>query len=54
MAAAHSNWSVPALWIFLVSYLLFGAVTWLVYLRKPPAEEGSENGDTRSLAYTSV
>ncbi|HET6952068.1 MAG TPA: nitrate/nitrite transporter [Acidimicrobiales bacterium] len=33
IATAHSDWSVPALWVFLVSYLVFGAVTWLVYLR---------------------
>ncbi|MEY2434853.1 MAG: transporter, family, nitrate/nitrite transporter [Acidimicrobiaceae bacterium] len=33
VAAAHSDWSVPALWVFLASYLVFAGVTWLVYLR---------------------
>jgi NNP family nitrate/nitrite transporter-like MFS transporter len=34
VAAAHADWSVPALWVFLVSYLVFAAVTWTFYLRK--------------------
>ncbi|MEA2974233.1 MAG: transporter, family, nitrate/nitrite transporter [Actinomycetota bacterium] len=34
VAAAHADWSVPALWVFLVSYLVFAAVTWAFYLRK--------------------
>lgn len=34
VAAAHSAWSAPALWAFLVSYLGFGLVTWVVYLRR--------------------
>ena len=34
VAAAHSTWSVPALWVFLVSYLVLAAVTWVVYLNK--------------------
>jgi len=33
VAAANSDWSVPALWVFLGSYLVFAAVTWFVYLR---------------------
>jgi NNP family nitrate/nitrite transporter-like MFS transporter len=33
IAAAHADWSAPALWAFLASYLVFGAVTWFVYLR---------------------
>ncbi len=33
VAAAHSDWSVPALWVFLSSYIVFGGVTWFVYLR---------------------
>ncbi len=32
VAAAHADWSVPALQIFLGSYVLFGALTWLAYL----------------------
>jgi NNP family nitrate/nitrite transporter-like MFS transporter len=34
IATADSDWSVPALWIFLASYLVFAAVTWTVYLRR--------------------
>ena len=33
VAAAHSTWSVPALWVFLGSYVVFAGVTWFVYLR---------------------
>jgi NNP family nitrate/nitrite transporter-like MFS transporter len=33
IAAAHADWSVPALWVFLGSYLVFAATTWFVYLR---------------------
>jgi NNP family nitrate/nitrite transporter-like MFS transporter len=33
IAAAHADWSVPALWVFLVSYLVLATVTWAVYLR---------------------
>ena len=34
VAAAHADWSIPALWVFLASYVVFAAVTWLVYIRK--------------------
>lgn len=34
VAAAHSNWSVPALWVFIGAYLVFAAVTWYAYVRK--------------------
>jgi NNP family nitrate/nitrite transporter-like MFS transporter len=33
IAAAHADWSVPALWVFFVSYLVFATTTWFVYLR---------------------
>jgi NNP family nitrate/nitrite transporter-like MFS transporter len=33
VAAAHADWSVPALWVFLGSYLVLAAVTWGTYLR---------------------
>jgi NNP family nitrate/nitrite transporter-like MFS transporter len=33
VAADHADWSVPALWVFFVSYLVFAATTWFVYLR---------------------
>src|SRR5207247_873120 len=38
VATAHADWSVPALWLFLGSYIMFGAVTWFVYLRSPAEE----------------
>ena len=34
VASANSSWSVPALTVFLVSYLVLGGVTWAVYLRR--------------------
>ena len=37
VAAAHADWSVPALWVFLCSYLVFALVTWAFYLRKNAA-----------------
>jgi len=37
VAAAHADWSVPALQVFLASYVVFAAVTWFVYLRRSPA-----------------
>ena len=33
VAAANADWSVPALWVFLASYVVFAAVTWFFYLR---------------------
>jgi NNP family nitrate/nitrite transporter-like MFS transporter len=33
IAAAHADWSVPALWVFFASYIVFAATTYLVYLR---------------------
>ena len=33
IALTHSAWVSPALWAFLVSYAVFGAVTYLVYVR---------------------
>jgi NNP family nitrate/nitrite transporter-like MFS transporter len=49
VATAHSDWSVPALWVFLVSYLVFAGVTWFVYLR--PSSVGER---PRTLAGASV
>jgi len=43
VAAASADWSVPALRVFLASYLVFGLMTWFFYLRRPRA-------DSRSLA----
>ena len=33
VAAAHANWSVPALWAFLGAYVVLAVITWSVYLR---------------------
>src|SRR6266851_1746748 len=33
VAAAHADWAVPALWVFLGSYVVLAGVTWAVYLR---------------------
>lgn len=45
IASTHSTWSVPALWIFLLSYVMFAGVTWSCYVRgsgSVSAQEGSE------------
>lgn len=39
VAAQHADWSIPALTIFLVSYLGFAGLTWAVYLRGAMAKE---------------
>jgi NNP family nitrate/nitrite transporter-like MFS transporter len=39
IASSHAAWSVPALWVFLVSYVVLGAVTWAVYLRRSEAHD---------------
>jgi NNP family nitrate/nitrite transporter-like MFS transporter len=41
VAAAHADWSVPALWVFLGSYIVFAGVTWAVYVRPSVAKERS-------------
>lgn len=37
VAAAHADWSTPALWVFLGSYVVFAGTTWFFYLRKSTA-----------------
>jgi NNP family nitrate/nitrite transporter-like MFS transporter len=37
IAAGHADWSVPALQIFLVSYVVFAVTTWFFYIRKTSA-----------------
>jgi NNP family nitrate/nitrite transporter-like MFS transporter len=34
VAQSMADWSIPALWVFLVAYLVFAAMTWFFYLRK--------------------
>jgi NNP family nitrate/nitrite transporter-like MFS transporter len=43
VAAGHAAWSVPALWVFLGSYVVFAGVTWSVYLRTSFATESMPN-----------
>jgi hypothetical protein len=33
IAAAHATWSIPALWAFLIGYVLLGGLTWFWYVR---------------------
>jgi NNP family nitrate/nitrite transporter-like MFS transporter len=35
IAAAHADWAVPALWVFVGAYVVFGAMTWFFYVRVP-------------------
>jgi MFS transporter, NNP family, nitrate/nitrite transporter len=44
VATAHSDWSVPALWVFVASYLVFAAVTWYVYLNRGSGVAGQRAG----------
>jgi MFS transporter, NNP family, nitrate/nitrite transporter len=37
VAAAHADWSTPALWVFAGSYVVFAGVTWFFYLRRTVA-----------------
>ncbi|HEX8754103.1 MAG TPA: MFS transporter, partial [Solirubrobacterales bacterium] len=34
IAQAHTDWSVPALWVFFAAYFVFAGLTWFCYLRK--------------------
>ena len=34
VAQSHADWSIPALWVFLASYVAFAGVTWFFYLRR--------------------
>ena len=49
VAQAHADWSVSALYVFLAAYLVFGAMTWFVYLRRSFATDRIP-----SLAYAAV
>jgi MFS transporter, NNP family, nitrate/nitrite transporter len=39
VAQAHADWSIPALWVFVGAYVVFGVITWFVYLRRSLAVE---------------
>jgi MFS transporter, NNP family, nitrate/nitrite transporter len=49
IAEANATWPIPALWVFLGAYVVFGAMTWFFYLRKEFATDRIP-----SLAYASV
>jgi NNP family nitrate/nitrite transporter-like MFS transporter len=49
IAVAHSDWSLPALWVFLGAYFVFGVMTWFFYLRKAGA-----TSRIPSLAHASI
>jgi NNP family nitrate/nitrite transporter-like MFS transporter len=49
IAAAHSDWSVPALQVFLASYVVFAAVTWLAYIRKGATFSRSKYAEMSAL-----
>lgn len=38
VAQANSDWSIPALWIFVGAYVVFGVTTWFFYLRSSVKE----------------
>lgn len=50
IAASHSDWSVPALWVFFGCYVVFAATTWLVYLRTSSGYVKDEKTFTLAVA----
>jgi MFS transporter, NNP family, nitrate/nitrite transporter len=50
VATANTDWSVPALWVFLASYAVFAATTWWVYMRAGSRYVGDERTDATALA----
>jgi NNP family nitrate/nitrite transporter-like MFS transporter len=49
VAQAMADWSIPALWVFLVAYLVFAGMTWFFYMRKSFATDR-----VTSLAQASI
>lgn len=49
IALAHQDWSVPALWVFAGTYVVFAAMTWFFYMRRRLAVDMIP-----TLAYASV
>jgi NNP family nitrate/nitrite transporter-like MFS transporter len=49
VAEAHTDWSIPALWVFVGAYAVFAAITWFVYLRRDFATQRIP-----SLAHASI
>ena len=50
VAAAHADWSVPALGVFLGSYVVLAGVTWFVYLRGSVAGQVELRPDLSGVA----
>ena len=52
IAATHADWSIPALRLFLASYVVFAAVTWVAYLRAGSTfgTEPEREGEHASMA----
>jgi len=48
-ATANADWSIPALWLFLGSYVVFAGMTWFFYLRRT-----GETARIPSLAHASI
>ncbi|RZS34899.1 NNP family nitrate/nitrite transporter-like MFS transporter [Herbihabitans rhizosphaerae] len=49
IAEDYASWSLPALWVFIGSYVVFAGITWWVYLRKSLLVQRAP-----SLAYAGV
>jgi NNP family nitrate/nitrite transporter-like MFS transporter len=49
IAQTHADWSIPALWVFLASYVVFAGMTWFFYLRRSAVAAKAP-----ALAYESV
>jgi len=49
VAQAQADWSIPALWVFLIAYVVFAGMTWFFYLRTSFATD-----KVPSLAHASV
>jgi MFS transporter, NNP family, nitrate/nitrite transporter len=49
IAEAHADWSIGALWVFLVAYVVLAGLTWFFYLRQSLAVRR-----VPSLAHASV
>lgn len=49
VAQAGADWSIPALWVFLIAYVAFAGMTWFFYLRTSFATD-----KIPSLAHASV
>lgn len=53
VARTHVEWVIPALWVFLVGYVILAGITWLFYLRKP-RDRYSPTAGIRSMAHASI